>query len=197
MSDTDTVQAEVAAQAKYNYYDRVVRALDMFVNVVFGGELDDTVSGRTARWRNSNGSWWPCLCCKLFNVLFRETDHCTEALMADTARAELEIARDEGSLDKPQPETVGGAITAKAETEGRVVMLHTEALALQASLHAAAQDLVAKAGQVSSTVSQVLSEGRTALSDAEASLVQSFDPKAAETAVAAKIEQLKQFLAGL
>ncbi len=57
-------------------------------------------------------------------------------------------------------------------------MLHTEALALQAKLHAAAQELLTKAAQIATTVSQVVSEGRSALTDEEAKLVASFDAKA-------------------
>ena len=62
-------------------------------------------------------------------------------------------------------------------TERRVVMLHTEALALQAKLQSDAQALMVKAGQIGATVSQVLAEGRSALSDAEAQAVAVFDPK--------------------
>lgn len=58
-------------------------------------------------------------------------------------------------------------------------MLHTEALALQAKLHAAAQDLLTKAAQIATTVSQVVSEGRSALTEEEAKLIASFDAKAA------------------
>jgi hypothetical protein len=94
MVDADTVGQEVKAQAAYSYWARLLRAADMFGNVLVGGALDDTISSRVARWRDRTGGWVPCVCCKVFNVLFREADHCQEALLADTARAQLEIARD-------------------------------------------------------------------------------------------------------
>ena len=73
-------------------------------------------------------------------------------------------------------------------------MIHTEALALQAKLHAAAQDLMTKATQVGATVSQVISEGRSELNEAEAALVAAFDTSGAAAAMAAKV---KAFLESL
>jgi hypothetical protein len=83
-------------------------------------------------------------------------------------------------------EVESAAIPAKAATEGRVVMIHTEALALQAKIHAEATDLLAKASQVGAIVSQAISEGRTALSEDEAKLVSLFDSK---TVLLAKVQQ--------
>lgn len=76
-------------------------------------------------------------------------------------------------------------------TERRVIMIHTEALALQAKLHAEVQDLLVKAAQVGAIVTQAINEGRSVLSEDEAKLVTLFDSKTV------LIEKVKQFLLGL
>ena len=87
--------------------------------------------------------------------------------------------------------TSAAVLPATAVTEGRVVMLHTEALALQAKLHAEAQDLMAKAGKISTMVGKALAEGRTSLTEDESKLAALFDSK---TVLA---EKVKQFLTTL
>lgn len=190
VEETDSVASELAQQIEYGYFARWVRAADMFVNVTFGGVLDDTVSGRTARWRAATNSWFPCICCKLFNVIFQEKDHCEFALMADTARAELELELDAKDIEaaKTATEAETGAVSGmgmaspiEATTERKVIqmgMIHTEALALQVKLQSAASELMTQASKISTTVSQAVAEGRSSLNEEEAKLVASFDAKA-------------------
>jgi hypothetical protein len=91
--DADSVAKELVNQAQMGYWDRLIRGIDMFSNVLIGGPLSDTISSRIARW-STTGKKIPCQLCILLGIIFRDQEHCKNALLADTARAGLEMQRD-------------------------------------------------------------------------------------------------------
>lgn len=54
-------------------------AIDQFVNALFAGYPDDTVSYRAAKARNK-GKRWGCVLCKVLDAI--HTDHCHIALVS-------------------------------------------------------------------------------------------------------------------
>lgn len=89
---------------------RVAIAADQFVNAVFLGDEDETISSRLAKGRLA-GRWWGVAGAAavdwVFLALFRQADHCNKSLEADEGcqriRAELaaRLAR------APQPSNPG------------------------------------------------------------------------------------------
>lgn len=67
------------------YLLRVLVAWDSFLNVVFLGTPDETISSRAAlAWRA--GRRWGCVLCRVLDWF--QKDHCIDAIAADIARAE-------------------------------------------------------------------------------------------------------------
>jgi hypothetical protein len=52
-------------------------ALDQFVNALFGGYPDETVSFRSAKARN-DGKEWGCILCKLLDAI--DPQHCDKTM---------------------------------------------------------------------------------------------------------------------
>lgn len=61
-------------RALYDYFDRLGITLDVLINVILGGKLDQTVSLRCALAARDNKPLG-CFFCKLLNYLV-EKDHC-------------------------------------------------------------------------------------------------------------------------
>ena len=55
------------------YTRRVLVATDEWVNVLIGGDLDDTISARCARARDK-GIWVGCIICKFLDLF--QKNHC-------------------------------------------------------------------------------------------------------------------------
>ena len=68
--------------AKWGF--RVAVALDRFLNVLFGGKDDLTISSQAAIAKH-NGRIWGCVLCRLLNLL--DKNHCEASLKFDLDRA--------------------------------------------------------------------------------------------------------------
>lgn len=61
--------------SKYDLFARSIRALDVFVNIVFNGRVE-TISSRAAR-ATAAGKWWGKLLCKALDRI--DPGHCERA----------------------------------------------------------------------------------------------------------------------
>lgn len=82
----DTAETKKAeATAVYSpYYIRVLIALDVFINVIFNGNLDETLSARSAR-AATEGKRWGILLSKFLDLFQR--NHGAQAVASDLTRA--------------------------------------------------------------------------------------------------------------
>lgn len=62
------------------YFFNLLVALDQFINAIFGGLADETLSSRAGKARN-NGKKWGCYLCKVLDALDR--NHCTKSIEWD------------------------------------------------------------------------------------------------------------------
>jgi hypothetical protein len=65
------------------YLARVFVALDQLVNVLFGGDEDETVSSRIAKDK-ARGRKFACVLCKLLDLI--DKDHCDKAIEIDRGK---------------------------------------------------------------------------------------------------------------
>ena len=92
-----TPQEETKAEAsagKEGYWHRVFVALDIFLNVVFKGREDETISSRAAR-AATEGKLWGILISKFLDLF--EKDHGAYAEAADVERAKSVIDAEDKS----------------------------------------------------------------------------------------------------
>lgn len=59
---------------------RVLIAFDRFINTVFGGHPDETISARSAMAQRK-GKKWGCILCKMLDKI--EKDHCVSSIFKD------------------------------------------------------------------------------------------------------------------
>ena len=63
-------------------------AIDQFVNTLFGGWADETIS--SAAWRKRHeGNGWKLLRCLIDCLFFWQTDHCKTAYESELERRQL------------------------------------------------------------------------------------------------------------
>ena len=63
-------------------------AIDQFVNTLFGGWADETIS--SVAWRKCNeGKGWRFLRCLIDGLFFWQTDHCKTAYESELERRQL------------------------------------------------------------------------------------------------------------
>lgn len=72
------------AKAVLRYTRRALKSLDSFLNVLMGGALWETISGRLGRLQRE-GFATACILCACLNVF--EKDHCERARIEDEKRA--------------------------------------------------------------------------------------------------------------
>lgn len=68
------------AKAILRYVRRLLKGTDIYLNVLTGGDLHETISARSARLRDK-GVWIGCILCRFLDLF--EQDHC------DIARREV------------------------------------------------------------------------------------------------------------
>jgi hypothetical protein len=80
------------------YIHRCFVALDLFLNVIFKGQPDETISSRVGR-AATEGKLWGILLSKFLNLF--EKDHVAVSEAADTGRAEevIKLEQESGNLD--------------------------------------------------------------------------------------------------
>jgi hypothetical protein len=90
----------LAAQAqKEGYFIRVLIAFDMFVNVIFGGNNDETISSRSAR-AATEGKIWGIVLSRFLDLF--QANHGAQAIVGDLTRAEDVESLEENSGDIPK-----------------------------------------------------------------------------------------------
>ena len=62
------------------YFWRVLVSLDQFVNTIFGGFEDESISSRAAK-AERNGKKWGCVLCKILDKI--DKDHCNKNIELD------------------------------------------------------------------------------------------------------------------
>lgn len=63
-----------------DYTINLLVAIDQFINAVFGGLPDETISSRAAK-AELNGKKWGCVLCKILNKF--DKDHCAKNIEWD------------------------------------------------------------------------------------------------------------------
>lgn len=91
--DVIDVQAQEAQAAKEGYVHRVLVAFDIFVNVIFRGREDETISARSYR-ATLEGKLWGRVMNAFLNIF--QSNHGAKAAAGDLERAQS-IERTEGA----------------------------------------------------------------------------------------------------
>ena len=100
----DTAMAR-ARSTRAPYWYRVLRALDVFANVVVNGKEDETISARSGRWAHKahGGPWyyrWPARALTAFlNAI--QVDHGEQAMSGDLERASEIVTLETAALQEP------------------------------------------------------------------------------------------------
>ncbi len=90
---------------QHGYFQRVLCAVDQFLNVLTGGNLDETMSARSARyWRTQQGAWvvWRKFgefMCWWLDII--QSLHDIKAEAGDLARAEAIVNLERSALGLP------------------------------------------------------------------------------------------------
>lgn len=93
-------QRDIAESQHDGYFMRVLKALDVFINVVFlRGHLDETISSHAGR-AAYEGKVWGIYLTKFLNIF--DSNHALNAQAGDIGNAEQEIGLEEGQGDLPK-----------------------------------------------------------------------------------------------
>ena len=76
-------QATIPGRPILSYFRRLFVAADQLLNVVFGGDEDETVSSRIAKDRR-RGRKFACVLCRILDWL--DPDHCEKAIERDEGK---------------------------------------------------------------------------------------------------------------
>ena len=96
----EVTQAQIEAWADtaagHNYFQRLLCGFDIYVNVIFGGMLDETISSRTSRWVRSKSPefflWRACATWIIWLCDLVQAMHGVKAESGDIIRALNELA---------------------------------------------------------------------------------------------------------
>lgn len=91
------IEQQEQQTAKERYVHRVLVTLDQFVNVVFGGDPDETISSRSAR-AAERGDWLGKFMCWWLDKL--QSNHGEKAECGDLERAKTVEQIESRELDK-------------------------------------------------------------------------------------------------
>jgi hypothetical protein len=78
-----TERATIPGKPILSYFRRLFVAADQFVNVLFGGDEDETVSSRVAKDRD-RGRIVGCVLCRFLDLF--DPNHCDKALERDEGK---------------------------------------------------------------------------------------------------------------
>lgn len=67
------------------YFWNVLIAFDQFVNTIFGGDPDETISSRSGKLQDR--VWWAKALCWFLNKI--ESEHCKKAVETDEGKNEV------------------------------------------------------------------------------------------------------------
>lgn len=76
-------QATIPGRPILSYFRRLFVAADQLLNVIFGGDEDETISSRIAKDRR-RGRKFACFLCKILDWL--DPDHCEKAIERDEGK---------------------------------------------------------------------------------------------------------------
>lgn len=83
MIERPTESATVPGRPILSYFRRLFVAVDQLVNVIFGGDEDETVSSRIAKDRR-RGRKFACVLCKILDWI--DPHHCEKAIERDEGK---------------------------------------------------------------------------------------------------------------
>ncbi len=92
MKEFETPQTYVPGKPILTYFRRLFVAADQLVNVLLGGDEDETVSSRAAKDRN-RGRIVGCVLCRFLDLF--DPNHCDKAIERDEGKRP-------GQYDKPR-----------------------------------------------------------------------------------------------
>ena len=64
-----------------HYFVNILVSIDQFVNALFAGDPDETISSRSGKFVREGKGWFPCTLCKLLNLI--DKDHCIRNIEPD------------------------------------------------------------------------------------------------------------------
>ena len=70
------------------YFRNILIAFDQFVNVLFLGQPDETISSRAWRCKDS-GSFWKLMRKLIDTIFFWQKDHCYYSFIAEVERHQI------------------------------------------------------------------------------------------------------------
>ncbi len=76
-------QATIPGRPILSYFRRLFVVLDQLLNVIFGGDEDETISSRIAKDRR-RGRKFACVLCRILDWL--DPDHCEKAIERDEGK---------------------------------------------------------------------------------------------------------------
>jgi len=76
-------QATIPGRPILSYFRRLFVALDQLLNVIFGGDEDETISSRIAK-DNRRGRKFACFLCKILDWI--DPHHCEKAIERDEGK---------------------------------------------------------------------------------------------------------------
>lgn len=83
MKEYPTAEATIPGKPILSYFRRLFVAVDQLVNVVFGGDPDETVSSRIGKDAR-RGRKFACVLCKILDLF--EKDHCEKSIERDRGK---------------------------------------------------------------------------------------------------------------
>ena len=99
------IEAWAATAAGHNYFQRLLCGFDMYVNVIFGGMLDETISSRTSRWVRSKNPefivWRACATWIIWLCDLVQAMHGVKAESGDMIRALNALNKELADLGLP------------------------------------------------------------------------------------------------
>ena len=71
------------------YFKKILIAFDQFINTIFNGDPDETISSRAYRWHLNGIRSWPYIL--IDAIFFWDKNHCFESYEAERLRKHISI----------------------------------------------------------------------------------------------------------
>lgn len=83
MKEYPTAQADIPGRPVLSYFRKLFVSVDQLLNVILGGDPDETMSSRLGKDAR-RGRKFACVMCKILDLF--EKDHCEKALERDRGK---------------------------------------------------------------------------------------------------------------